>query len=219
MTKKVDFERIPDRVFVSVTPPASVQQQFQSKNYFHDWTAATSEMADPSPNDAPTTPPETSPTPEALLASHLPHHIETTRWGRYITPGPASRILNNTIFVYHDPSPNFWDLYELSKGIFRDLGIRLSKQGGAWVAHIPIGVLTDKVFIESGLAGVEKTLLHHTGIDPGAVLAGIRCRQFERTHRGMAKVKAMREWLADAVGLIAIVAVSWAAYVVMGGVA
>ena len=101
----------------------------------------------------------------------MPFHIEGSRWGRYIAPGPASRVsTTGTIFQYHDPCPNFWDLYELSKGIFRDLGIRLSKSDGVWIAHIPIRVLTDTVFVDSGLAAVERTLLAHTGIDPAQIL-------------------------------------------------
>ena len=125
--------------------------------------------------------PET-PTIEELFEAALPYHIQGSRWGRYIVPGPASRVsTTGTIFQYHDPCPNFWDLYELSKGIFRDLGIRLSKSDGVWIAHIPIRVLTDTVFVESGLAGVERTLLAHTGIDPAQILREIRKRQFQET--------------------------------------
>ena len=124
--------------------------------------------------------PET-PTIEELFEKALPVHIEGSRWGRYIAPGPASRVSNGTIFQYHDPCSNFWDLYELSKGIFRDLGIRLSKPNGAWIAHIPIRILTDTVFVDSGLAAVERTLLAHTGIDPAKILDDIRKRQFQAT--------------------------------------
>ena len=124
--------------------------------------------------------PET-PTIEELFEKALPVHIEGTRWGRYIAPGPASRVSNGTIFQYHDPCKNFWDLYELSKGIFRDLGIRLSRPNGAWIAHIPIRILTDTVFIDSGLAAVERTLLAHTGINPTQILREIRKRQFQET--------------------------------------
>ena len=134
--------------------------------------------------------PET-PTIEQLFEKALPVHIESTRWGRYIAPGPASRVCNGTIFQYHDPCKNFWDLYELSKGIFRDLGIRLSKPNGAWIAHIPIRILTDTVFVDSGLAAVERTLLAHTGINPTQILREIRKRQFQETQdairRGGAK--------------------------------
>ena len=109
--------------------------------------------------------PET-PTIEELFEKALPVHIEGSRWGRYIAPGPASRVsTTGTIFQYHDPCKNFWDLYELSKGIFRDLGIRLSRPNGAWIAHIPIRILIDTVFVDSGLAAVERTLLAHTGIN------------------------------------------------------
>ena len=125
--------------------------------------------------------PET-PTIEQLFEIALPRHIEGSRWGRYIVTGPASRVFNGTIFQYHAPCSNFWDLYELSKGIFRDLGIRLSKfPNGVWVAHIPIRALTDTVFVERGLAGVERTLLAHTGIDPAQILREIRKRQFQET--------------------------------------
>ena len=128
-----------------------------------------------------------TPTIEELFEKALPVHIEGTRWGRYIAPGPASRVSNGTIFQYHDPCKNFWDLYELSKGIFRDLGIRLSRPNrlsspnGAWIAHIPIRILTDTVFVDSGLAAVERTLLAHTGINPTQILREIRKRQFQET--------------------------------------
>ena len=122
-----------------------------------------------------------TPTIEELFEKALPVHIESTRWGRYIAPGPASRVSNGTIFQYHDPCKNFWDLYELSKGIFRDLGIRLSRPNGAWIAHIPIRILTDTVFVDSGLAAVERTLLAHTGINPTQILREIRKRQFQET--------------------------------------
>ena len=69
----------------------------------------------------------------------------------------------------------------MSKGIFRDLGIRLSKPNGAWIAHIPIRILTDTVFVDSGLAAVERTLLAHTGINPTQILREIRKRQFQET--------------------------------------
>lgn len=243
MSKKVKFERYPGSVFVAVEAPESVQQQFQSKDYFQDWTAVGFEMAEevatastPVASVAPerVRPQGTAaecvrgdsrkefestdaPTVEELLSDFLPRHIEASRWGRYIVPGPASRIFDGTVFVYHDPCHGFWDLYELSKGIFRDLGIKLSKTKGVWEANIPIRVLTDQVFVDSGLAGVEKTLLAGTGIDPSKILAEIRHRQFEETKAGMAKVKRMREAVADAVGVLAITAVSWASYVVFGG--
>ena len=44
--------------------------------------------------------PET-PTIEELFEKALPVHIEGTRWGRYIAPGPASRVSHGTIFQYH----------------------------------------------------------------------------------------------------------------------
>ena len=130
--------------------------------------------------------PET-PTIEEIFEKALPVHIQGSRWGRYIAPGPASRVSNGTIFQYHDPCSNFWDLYELSKGIFRDLGIRLSKSDGAWIAHIPIRVLTDKVFIEGGLAAVERTLLAHTGINAAKIADDIRKRQFQETQDAIRK--------------------------------
>ena len=128
-----------------------------------------------------------TPTITQLFEKALPVHIEGSRWGRYIAPGPASRVCNGTIFQYYAPCSNFYDLYELSKGIFRDLGIRLSKSDGAWIAHIPIRILTDTVFIDSGLAAVERTLLAHTGIDPTQILREIRKRQFQETQDAIRK--------------------------------
>lgn len=162
-----------------------------------------------------------TPSIDEIFAESLPLFIEASRWGRYIFPGPASRIFENTIFVYHDPCTNFWDLYEMSKGIFRDLGIRVSKERGIWVAHIPIKCLTDNVFIEAGLASVEKTLLAHTGIDPEAILAEIRQRQFQETQDGYRNVKLRQretvgEVIGDAVGAIAIFVGGYLAFIVGG---
>ena len=206
--------RSPNSVFVSVQPPESLQQVMAAASQPKVWAKVATEIAESTIE----TPEPQSPTAEELLSETLPKLIEATRWGRYIVPGPASRVFDGSVFLYHDPCENFWDIYELSKGIFRDLGIRLSKPSGVWEARIPISVLTDKVFVESGLAGVEQTLMAHTGIDPSKVLEGIRHRQFAETARGMEKVKRMREGLADAVGILAIVAVGWAFYVVGGAV-
>lgn len=161
---------------------------------------------------------EPTPTAEDLLAAHLPQHIEASRWNRYVVVGPAPHIFDNTTLIYHDPCLNFWDLYHLAKGVFRDLGIKLSKAKGAWEARIPICALTDKVFVDSGLAAVEKTLLAGTGIDPAKLSTEIRNRQLANTKRGIAKVKAWRETLGDAVGVLAITTISWATYVIGGAV-
>ena len=123
------------------------------------------------------------PTIEKVFGAFLPHHIESTRWARYIVPGPASRVFDGTIFVYNNPCDNFWSLYNLAKGLFSEIGIRLLKSGCAWEARIPIDVLTDKGFVDSGLAAVEKTLLTHTGnlesscvadVPPRKVVSGFR---------------------------------------------
>ena len=166
-----------------------------------------------------------TPSIDTLFAESLPLFIEASRWGRYIAIGPASRIFDNTTFIYHNPCSNFWDLYELAKGIFRDLGIRVVKRGATWEAHIPIRVLTDKVFIDAGLAAVERTLMEHTGIDPVAILDEIRQRQYQETQDGIKRVKRNRmrsefsQTVGDVVGVLAITAVSWVTYVVMGGAA
>ena len=215
--------RKPGTVFVDVIPPEPIQQQLDASRQSRIWSRVAEAIAvdalpEPEPNPEPETP--DPPTAEELLASSLPEMIKASRWGRYIVPGPAARVFDGTIFVYHDPCENFWDLYNLAKGIFRDLGIRLTKPGGVWEAHIPIRVLTDKVFVESGLAGVEKTLLAGTGIDPSKVLAGIRKRQFERTQKGLAQLKRSRsnaaEIVGDAVGAVVIFATAWIAFAVMG---
>ena len=214
----VSLIRKPGTVFVDAVPPTSVQQQLETQRQSRIWARVAEAIvtdASPEPNPEPETP--DPPTAEELLASTLPELIKASRWGRYIIPGPASCVFDGTVFVYHDPCSNFWDLYELSKGIFRDLGIRLTKPKGVWEAHIPIRVLTDKVFVESGLAGVERTLLAGTGMDPSAILANIRKRQFQKTHDSLARNKRVRhkEAIGDAVGLIAIIAVSWLSYIVM----
>lgn len=237
MSKKVTckhFKRYPGSVFVT---PTSIPDTVEIQQNAQDWVGVATDIAkdtpltpasEPrqrvSPQDAPQEPVtsdsrKVSPSIDELFAENLPKFIEASRWGRYIVVGPASRIHENgTVFVYHNPCANFWDLYELAKGIFRDLGIRVLKRGATWLAHIPIAALTDKVFLESGLAGVEKTLIGHTGINPSNILAGIRHRQFKETKDGMKRCKQshLREAVGDAVGILVITAVSWAAYVVMG---
>lgn len=167
---------------------------------------------------------ETEPIPslEELFEAFLPRHIEASRWGIYVIPSKECRVFDGTTFVHVDPHPPFWNLYNLAKGIFSSLGIKLSKSTkGVWIANIPIAVLTDQVFVDSGLAGVEKTLRTRT-TDDASIAAkisdGIRHRQFENSKRGYAKVQRMRETLADAAGVVAIVAVSWAGYIIGGTV-
>ena len=201
----MNFQRKPGTVFVTVPEPTPTVPSPES--YERSWEKIAQQLAfetttSPIPESvsevssqpegcvddlcSPTLPEPEKATPsiDEIFAESLPLFIEASRWGRYIFPGPASRILDNTIFKYHNPCPNFWDLYELSKGIFRDLGIRVSKERGTWVAHIPIKCFTDKVFIDSGLAASEKTLLVHTGIDPVKILNEIRQRQFQETRSG-----------------------------------
>ena len=241
--KKVNAEiqRTEGRVFVSVSPPKQVAVAPIAQQH-NNWVRVADEIAtdvsasethekdiSPSPNgersearhhdDSDRATSES--TIDEVFAESLPTFIEASRWGRYIFPGPASRIHDNTTFIYHNPCPNFWNLYELSKGIFRGLGIRLSKERGVWVANIPIRVLTDKMFIESGLEAVEKTLLVHTGMDPVAILNEIRERQYRETQEGIRKVKlgkktGTKDVIGDAVGAIAIFAVSYLAFVVGG---
>ena len=220
MTKvSAKLQPIPGSVFVGVRNPKEVVPAIPIERQYSDWANIASDIA----ADVPEIPESQSSLPpiDDLFAESLPLFIKASRWGRYVMPGPASRVQNNTTFIYQNPSPNFWNLYELAKGIFRDLGIRVSKQGGVWVAHIPIKCLTDKVFVESGLAGVEKILLEHTGIDPSAVLAGIRERQFQRTRDGIRNVKlgrseGVREAVADAVGAVVIFAAAYVGFVVGG---
>lgn len=203
----MNFQRKPGTVFVTVPEPTPTVPSPES--YERSWEKIAQKLAFETPQNCRPEASDTSPIPETepekdthpssfdeaspkqdtpsiddIFAESLPLFIEASRWGRYIFPGPASRIHDNTTFIYHNPCTNFWDLYELSKGIFRDLGIRVSKERGTWVAHIPIKCLTDKVFIDAGLEASEKTLLVHTGIDPEAILAEIRQRQFQETRSG-----------------------------------
>lgn len=229
----MNFQRKPGTVFVTVPEPTPTLPSPES--YERSWEqiakrlafeTPTSPIPEPEKDTYPSSNDEASPeqhTPsiDDIFAESLPLFIEASRWGRYIFPGPASQILDNTIFKYHNPCPNFWDLYTLAKGIFGDLGIRVSKERGIWVAHIPIRVLTDKVFIDSGLVSVEKTLLAHTGIDPEAILAEIRQRQFQETQDGYRNVKLRQretvgEVIGDAVGAVAIFVGGYLAYIVGG---
>lgn len=119
------------------------------ENTLRSDSLSTSPIPEPEPE-------QDTPTIDDIFAESLLLFIEASRWGRYIFPGPASRIHDNTTFIYHNPCANFWDLYEMSKGIFRDLGIRVSKERGTWVAHIPIKCLTDKVLSRRGCRLLRK---------------------------------------------------------------
>ena len=174
------LQRKSGSVFVNIIPPASVQQQSEAARQGRVWAKVATAIAESEEREPSTAYCEPPPI-EEVFAKALPNMIEASRWGRYISPGPAPHIRDNRTFVYHNPCDNFWDLYNLAKGIFRDIGIRMAKQKGIWVAHIPIRVLTDKVFVASGLAAVEKALMQHTGIDPVAILQEIRQRQFAET--------------------------------------
>ena len=134
--------------------------------------------------------PNQCPTADEVFQKFLLEHIQESRWARYIIPGPASRVFDSTIFIYDTPSNNFWSLYNLSKGLFSDLGIRLSKTNCVWEARLPICVLTDEVFVDSGLAAVEKTLLAHTGIDPTRTHTSQRTVQQIAIEQGMKRIDA-----------------------------
>jgi len=216
----MNFQRKPGTVFVTVPEPTPTVPSPESYERSYEQIAQRLAFETPTSPILPE-PEKATPSIDDIFAESLPLFIEASRWGRYIFPGPASRILDNTIFVYHNPCTNFWDLYELSKGIFRDLGIRVSKERGTWVAHIPIKCLTDKVFINSGLAASEKTLLVHTGIDPVGILNEIRQRQFQETQDGYRNVKLRQrgtvgEVIGDAVGAIAIFVGGYLAFIVGG---
>ena len=223
--RNAEIIRRPDSVFVSVAPPDKIQQAIDASGQARVWAKVAATIANETANETPTelSQPKPTPTADELLVSHLPKHIAASRWGFYITPCAKSRVFDSRIFVYHNPTPPFWNLYNLAKGIFRDLGILLTKNKGTWEARIPIHVLTDKVFVQSGLAGVEQALRRGTKKEADASIAskisdGIRHRQFADTRKGMEKVKKMREGLADAAGVVAITAVSWFALIVCGGV-
>lgn len=193
--------RKPGSVFVNVEPPAPLQEQAEAARQGRVWQKVATAIAEshpiaPDPHEKAqpqATSSEAVVVPiETVFAEALPNMIEMSRWGRYIASGPGDDIRENTTYIYHAPCANFWELRNLAKGIFRDLGIRLAKQDGGWIAYIPIRVLTDKVFVDSGLAAVEKTLMQQTGIDPVAMLREIRRRQFSKSARGYARAARLR---------------------------
>ena len=158
------FIKKPGNVFL--TPePVQVPNATHIGARFQEWGNVANSIASELP--APVIEPSPLPTIGEVFTAFLPQHIAKTRWSRYIVPGSASRVFDGTIFVYNDPCANFWTLHAIAKGLFSEIGIRLLKSGCAWEARIPIDVLTDKMFVDSGLAAVEKTLLRHTGnFDP-----------------------------------------------------
>ena len=179
------FERQNGSVFVNVTPPAPVKQVANAKSTLNNWQTVASEIASDLSVPEPTTPI----TIDEIFAQSVPSFIKASCWGRYIEPNDADSIRDNTVFVHH-PGENFWTLYNIARGIFRDLGIRLAKKRGQWVAHIPISCLTDKIFSESGLAAVERTL---EKTSPSEIYNKIRQRKSQEAHEGILRLKRNRQ--------------------------
>ena len=169
--------RNPNTVFVTVPNPEPAQHVADAQRQGRVWakvaTAIGSELPAPTVSE-----PSLPPTIEKVFDAFLPEHIAKTRWSQYVVPGQASRVFDGSIFVYHNPSDNFWSLYNLAKGLFSEVGIRLLKSGGVWEARIPIGALTDKGFVDSGLLAVENTLLAESScvadVPPRKVVSGFR---------------------------------------------
>ena len=183
---KNELIRTEGNVFVSVAPPISVKQVTNAKRAYNDWQTVASEIASDSSAPEPTTPI----TIDEVFAQSVPSFIKASRWGKYITPSDADSIFDNVTYLYHEPCESFWKLYEIARGIFRDLGIRVSKQRGRWVAHLPIECLTDKIFSESGLASVERTL---EKISPSEIYNKIRQRKSQEAHEGILRLKRNRQ--------------------------
>ena len=183
----MDLQRTPGNVFVSVPPPEPIQQLNNAGAFYRDWATAAKDIAV-----------ETTPTIGEVFDAFLPKHIAKTRWARYIIPGPASRVFDNAVFVYHNPCDSFWSLYNLGKALFSDLGIRLLKSAGVWEARIPIEALTDRGFVDSGLAAVEKTL---TGMEPTQSRRTVREIDIENAIKRTAKLARERTAYEDRIGV------------------
>lgn len=186
---KNELIRTEGNVFVSVAPPTPVKQVTNAKRAYNDWQTVGQRIA------SDLSVPEPTPTLDEVFAQSVPSFIKASRWGKYIEPNPESSIFDNVTYLYHEPCGSFWKLYEMARGIFRDLGIRVSKQRGRWVAHLPIECLTDKVFRESGLASVAR-MLEETSVNPSEMLKGLRQRQSAEAHEGVLKVKRNRQGVA-----------------------
>ena len=187
MKAKAAIIRRPNSVFVDVVAPTKLQQVMAAQAQPRVWAKVVKEIGNETPVPKPSA--------EQLMAEYLPNHIRASRWGRYIVLGSQCRVFDSTTFVHHEPLEVFWNLYRLSKGIFKQLGISVAKQNGAWEVRFPISVLNDKVFVASGLAGVEKTL--RVKKNPKAIADSIRQRQMQQTQRGIAAVKEMRRGLKN----------------------
>ena len=183
---KNELIRTEGNVFVSVAPPIPVKQVANAKSALNDWQTVASEIASDLSAPEPTTPI----TIDEIFAQSVPSFIKASRWGKYITPSDADSIFDNVTYLYHEPCESFWTLYNIAKGIFRDLGIRLCKRRGMWVAHIPITCLTDKIFSESGLSAVERTLEKS---NPSEIYHKIRQRKSQEAHEGILRLKRNRQ--------------------------
>lgn len=197
---KAEFNRTPGNVFVSVKPPENSQQAAAAQPRV--WAKVADAIGVETPVDQPDTAVSNKhlPTAEELLETHLPAHIEASRWGFYVIPSRECRVFDGTVFVYRDPAPPFWNLYRLAKGIFRDIGVLLTKHNGVWEARIPIAVLTDKIFVESGLAGVEQTMRRGTEAKQSfasQISDGLRKRQLQNTKRGLQAVNRIRQEIRE----------------------
>ena len=232
MTKiRAELQRTEGNVFVQVRNPnpvsTPVAQQYANWMQIAD-NIATDLPVPSTPAPEPESEPET-PTIDEVLTESLPQFIKVSRWSRYIGLGsvglrPSDYIRDNSILIHHQPNGNFWDLHQQAKHILKGLGFRLKRttRDGypLWIVSIPISVLTDKVFIESGLAAIEAEILRPTGIDPVAILNEIRERQFKETQDGIRNVKlgkdGVKDVIGDAVGAIVIFVTAYVGFIVGG---
>ena len=218
--KITEFERKPNSVFVSVQPPQTVQQLHQPERYYQDWTAVAKQIASSTPIT-----PETVPVADAKEIRIYAEDSFGKRKTLYTGP----------------PTDDTADLCQ-AYATLTECRVECHDAVDSKVFHpenYPIPTLNDWVEVYNADTGdLIWVGLYHDGFDA-------RCRKHaDNTGHGLRvdsahlsrsqfytprseQIGYARENahhfarkhgvpIADAVGVLAITAIGWAAYVVMG---
>ena len=226
-TKITGFERKPNSVFVSVQPPQPVPHIHQPERYYQDWTAVAKQIASSTPI-TPETTPETVPVADAkeiriYAVDTLSGKRQTLFTGKH-TADTADlcqayatladcRVESHdaaSATVYHPETStiptlaDFVEVYNADDGTLIFVGLRekgFEARCRKYADAKGVGLRVDSAHLNHSQFYTPK----HEALS----YARQNAEHFARKH-GLA--------IADAVGMITITAVAWAAYLV-GGVA
>ena len=226
-TKITGFERKPNSVFVSVQPPQTVQQLHQPERYYQDWTAVAKQIASSTPITPEPTP---EPVPVADAKEIRIYAVDTLSGKRqtlftgkhtadtadlcqaYATLADC-RVESHdaaSATVYHPETStiptlaDFVEVYNADDGTLIFVGLRekgFEARCRKYADAKGVGLRVDSAHLNHSQ--------FYTPKNEALSYARQNAEHFARKH-GLA--------VADAVGMITITAVAWAAYLV-GGVA